>query len=175
MSSEELICIGIISSPHGVQGLVKIKSYSDNPKGVIAYGDLYNQNGNKISLKYMGVSKSQGIFSVKGVNDRNDANQIKGERLFVKRKAFPELKNGDVYHIDIIGLNVKDLESEEVIGQVTNIVNYGAGDILEISQKGNEILVPLISNDIENINFEKKLIRLSNIQKWKNINKWEFG
>ena len=170
MNSEELICIGIISSPHGVQGLVKIKCYSDNLKNIISYGDLYNENGDIINLKYIGVSKGQGIFSIEGVNDRNDANQIKGEKLFVKRKALPKLTNGDVYHVDIIGLNVKSLNSENIIGKVTNIVNYGAGDILEICQNGLEILVPLLSDDIENINFEKKIIKLSNLEKWKNIN-----
>ena len=64
MNSEDLICIGIISSPHGVQGLVKIKCFSDNLKNIISYGNLYNENGDIINIKFFGVSKNLNTFSI---------------------------------------------------------------------------------------------------------------
>ena len=46
MTNKDLICIGVIGSPHGVQGYIKIKNYSEDPKGIISYGDVYNENWN---------------------------------------------------------------------------------------------------------------------------------
>ena len=170
MPTKDLICIGVIGSPHGVQGYIKIKNYSENPKGVISYGNVYNENGDKLNLKYKGISKNLGIFKVEKINNRNDAYQLKGQKLFIERQSLPRLTNGDVYHVDIIGLNVMNLEENIILGKINNISNFGAGDILEISNDRTEYLVPLLSNDIQNINLDKKFIRLSNIDKWININ-----
>jgi ribosomal 30S subunit maturation factor RimM len=63
-----------------------------------------------------------------------------------------------------------NLEENIILGRINNISNFGAGDILEISNDRTEYLVPLLSNDIQNINLDKKFIRLSNIDKWININ-----
>ena len=170
MPTKDLICIGVIGSPQGVQGYIKIKNYSESPKGIISYGDVYNENGDKLNLKYKGISKNVGIFKVEKINNRDDASQLKGQKLFVERQSLPRLTNGDVYHVDIIGLNVMNLEENIILGRINNISNFGAGDILEISNDRTEYLVPLLSNDIQNINLDKKFIRLSNIDKWININ-----
>ena len=170
MPTKDLICIGVIGSPHGVQGFIKIKNYSENPKGITSYGDVYNENGDKLNLKYKGISKNLNIFKVENINNRDDASRLRGQKLFVERQSLPRLTNGDVYHIDIIGLNVMNLKENKILGKVDNISNFGAGDILEISNDRTEYLVPLLSNDIQNINLDKKFIRLSNIDKWININ-----
>ena len=85
MPTKDLICIGVIGSPHGVQGFIKIKNYSENPKGITSYGDVYNENGDKLNLKYKGISKNLNIFKVENINNRDDASRLRGQKLFVEQ------------------------------------------------------------------------------------------
>ena len=169
MEETDLICVGIISSPHGINGHIKIKYYTENPKGIISYGTVYNKDRGIINLKYKGISSKLAIYEVENISDRNEANLLKGEYLFVKRKALPKLKNDEIYHIDLIGLKAINKKSQ-IIGTIENVSNYGAGDILEIKNKKKSFLVPLISKNLDSINFKKKSICLSNLDQWLNIN-----
>lgn len=169
MEETDLICVGIISSPHGINGHIKIKYYTENPKGIISYGTVYNKDREIINLKYKGISSKLAIYEVENISDRNEANLLKGEYLFVKRKALPKLKNDEIYHIDLIGLKALNKKSQ-IIGTIENVSNYGAGDILEIKNKEKSFLVPLISKNLDSINLKKKSICLSNLDQWLNIN-----
>jgi 16S rRNA processing protein RimM len=169
MEETDLICVGIISSPHGINGHIKIKYYTENPKGIISYGTVYNKDREIINLKYKGISSKLAIYEVENISDRNEANLLKGEYLFVKRKALPKLKNDEIYHIDLIGLKAINKKSQ-IIGTIENVSNYGAGDILEIKNKKKSFLVPLISKNLDSINLKKKSICLSNLDQWLNIN-----
>ena len=168
MEETDLICVGIISSPHGINGHIKIKYYTENPKGIISYGTVYNKDREIINLKYKGISSKLAIYEVENISDRNEANLLKGEYLFVKRKALPKLKNDEIYHIDLIGLKAINKKSQ-IIGTIENVSNYGAGDILEIKNKKKSFLVPLISKNLDSINLKKKSICLSNLDQWLNI------
>tara|TARA_B100001123_G_C14733311_1_gene797797 strand:+ start:73 stop:594 length:522 start_codon:yes stop_codon:yes gene_type:complete len=168
MEETDLICVGIISSPHGINGHIKIKYYTENPKGIISYGTVYNKDREIINLKYKGISSKLAIYEVENISDRNEANLLKGEYLFVKRKALPKLKNDEIYHIDLIGLKALNKKSQ-IIGTIENVSNYGAGDILEIKNKEKSFLVPLISKNLDSINLKKKTICLSNLDQWLNI------
>lgn len=169
MEETDLICVGIISSPHGINGHIKIKYYTENPKGIISYGTVYNKEREIVNLKYKGISNKLAIYEVENISDRNEANLLKGEYLFVKRKALPKLKNDEIYHIDLIGLKAINKKSQ-IIGTIENVSNYGAGDILEIKNKKKSFLVPLISKNLDSINLKKKSICLSNLDQWLNIN-----
>jgi len=169
MEETDLICVGIISSPHGINGHIKIKYYTENPKGIISYGTVYNKEREIVNLKYKGISNNLAIYEVENISDRNEANLLKGEYLFVKRKALPKLKNDEIYHIDLIGLKAINKKSQ-IIGTIENVSNYGAGDILEIKNKKKSFLVPLISKNLDSINLKKKSICLSNLDQWLNIN-----
>ena len=42
MRFEDCICVGLIGSPHGVKGYVKVKHFTESPRGVTAYGEVFN-------------------------------------------------------------------------------------------------------------------------------------
>lgn len=104
MRFEDCICVGLIGSPHGVKGYVKVKHFTESPRGVTAYGEVFNYKMEKIILDFKGLSKNLGIYSIKGITNRDLAESFRGIKLFVKKNNLPSLTNGDVYHFDIIGL-----------------------------------------------------------------------
>ena len=46
MSSDRVL-LGVVAAPHGVRGLVRIKSYTEDPMAVAAYGLLSDESGKK--------------------------------------------------------------------------------------------------------------------------------
>ena len=171
MLVEECVCVGLVGSPHGIKGCVKVKHFTESPKGVTAYGAVFNDKMEKIILDFKGLSKNLGIYSIKGITNRDLAESFKGIKLFVKKSNLPSPTNGDVYYFDIIGLDVTNKDGNQKLGIIKNILNFGAGDIAEIISNNGKFLVPLVPIDLDNINNKKGTIFLSNFDKWKNINK----
>ena len=52
MRFEDCICVGLIGSPHGVKGYVKVKHFTESPRGVTAYGEVFNYKMEKIILDF---------------------------------------------------------------------------------------------------------------------------
>ena len=171
MRLEDCICVGIIGSPHGVKGYVKVRHFTESHEGVTAYGEVFNDKMEEIILDFKGLSKNLGIYSIKDITNRDLAESFRGKKLFVKKINLPSLTNGEVYYFDIIGLNVIDKDGNQNLGTIKNILNFGAGDIAEIISNKGDFFVPLTPNDLDHIDNKKGTIFLSNFGKWQNINK----
>ena len=171
MRLEDCVCVGLVGSPHGVKGYVKVKHFTESLRSVTAYGEVFNDKMERIILDFRGLSKNFGIYSIEGVTNRDLAESFKGIKLFVKKNKLPSLANGDVYLFNIIGLNVTNKDGDQKLGIIKNILNFGAGDIAEIISNNGEFLVPLMPIDLDYIDNKKGTIFLSNFDKWKNINK----
>ena len=72
------------------------------------------------------------IVRFQGIGDRDAAEALKGARLYVAREHLPPAGDEEFYHTDLIGLTVLD-QGDAVIGSVSAVMNYGAGDLLEIA------------------------------------------
>ena len=79
----------------------------------------------------------------KVLNDRNEAEALKGIELFVAREKLPKLKTHETYAHDLMGLDVV-LENGSKLGKLVGMPNYGAGDLLEVAVDGNSetVLIP---------------------------------
>ncbi|MDF1794216.1 MAG: ribosome maturation factor RimM [Thalassobaculaceae bacterium] len=133
------VCLGAITGPHGIRGLVKVKPlrrfsnspFTEAPADSAAYGPVEDETGNRrFTLRVTGEAKGQVIVAVDGVGDRNAAEALKGERLYVERTALPEPDDGSYYHADLIGLEVVALDGT-LLGTVSALYDFGAGDVLE--------------------------------------------
>ena len=64
--SAKRICLGEISTAHGVRGLVRIRIYGDDPQSLMAYGPLFTtENGDKtltVKLKREAVPPNIDLF-----------------------------------------------------------------------------------------------------------------
>lgn len=138
------ICLGVIAGVHGVRGLVKIKSFTQVPADIGAYGPLENESGSRrFEVAVKGEAKGAVLAAIAGIKDRDAAEALKGIRLYVAREALPAPEDEEeYYHADLIGLAAED-ETGKALGTVVAVQNHGAGDILEIEdQAGAGLLVP---------------------------------
>lgn len=131
--ASDLVLVGVITAPHGVRGLVKVKSFTENPSDVVAYGALSDQAGRRtFQLDVVGEAKGQLIARVDGIADRNAAEDLKGQKLYIPRSALPEPEEDEFYHADLIGLRTV-LTDGSGHGRVKAVYDFGAGDLLEVA------------------------------------------
>jgi len=154
--TEARICLGVIAGAHGVRGLVKIKSFTEAPKDLVAYGPLSDEAGaRRFEIAVKGMAKGSVLAAIDGINHREAAQALKGTGLYVDRAALPAPEDEeDYYHADLVGLRAQGLDGEE-IGRVTAVHNFGAGDLLEIARgEGAELLIPFTKAAVPHVDLE---------------------
>lgn len=130
---EGMLCVGVVAGARGLQGEVRIKSFTAEPSDVAAYGPVSDADGNRtFTIKVRGLAKGQVVAKLSGVDDRNGADAIKGLKLFVSRDALPAPDDDEFYHSDLIGLSV-ELSDGETLGTVKAVHDYGAGTSIEVT------------------------------------------
>ena len=136
-------CVGQILGAHGVRGLVKLASYTEDPEAIARYGALTDEAGTRtFPVELVGANKGHWIARIDQVDDRDIAQALAGTRLFVDRSALPPPDEEEFYHADLIGLRA-ELADGTVIGTVSAMHNFGAGDIVELSlPSGKKPLLP---------------------------------
>ena len=139
----EHVCVGLITSPHGVRGLVKVKPFTEDPASITAYGPVTDETGRRsFKLQLLSQQKSQWIVRIEGVDDRNAAEELKGVRLYVPRSALPPPDDDEFYYLDLVGLSAEDTDGR-AIGTVKGVFDFGAGDVIEIAGLNDRpIMVP---------------------------------
>ena len=139
----ERILVGAIAGAHGLRGQVRIKSFTDDPAAVAAYGPVSDESGEKrFDLIVTGRIKGGVIARIHGIADRSAAEALRGLRLYVPRSVLPNPAEGEYYWADLIGLRA-DLADGTCYGRVKDVQDYGAGGILEVERfDGTTELLP---------------------------------
>ncbi len=133
------VCLGAFAGAHGVRGLVRIKSFTEVPEDVAAYGPLSDEAGDRsFRLTVTGRAKGAVLAKVEGVADRDAAEALKGVRLYVERAALPPPEEEDTfYHADLIGLRAESPQGEG-LGEVIAVQDYGSGPLLEVRDQARK-------------------------------------
>lgn len=143
MSEDARICVGAIAGAFGVRGEVRLKSFTATPEDIEQYNPLFSEDGTQsFRVSLIGQTKNGFTARLTGVQTKEDADALKGMRLFVDREVLPDLPDDEFYHADLIGLDVHDTGGTR-LGRVENVLNHGASDLLEIKpDMGDTVLLP---------------------------------
>ena len=139
----KLVCLGVVTAAHGVQGAVRIRSFTEAPEDIVRYGTLTDETGTRsFDLRLVGTAKGVVIVRIAGIDDRNQAEALRGLRLHLPRSALPQTQAEEYYHADLIGLEAV-LGDGTPVGRVRAIHDFGAGDTLEVTRPGAPpVMVP---------------------------------
>lgn len=144
--SDRTLLVGVFGAPHGVRGELRLKSYTGDPLAIADYRPLTDAAG-KTSYEIVAarlVKDDMLVVRVKGIDSREAAARLTNVRLHVPRSALPETDDEEeFYHADLIGLAVETSAGER-LGTVSAVLDFGAGDILEIAPPdgGRPLMVP---------------------------------
>ena len=147
MDRSSRVCLGVIVGAKGLRGEVRIKSFTEDPDDVAAYGPVTAADGRSFTITVVGAA--QGVVTAKlaGIADRTQAEALRGVELFVARSVLPAPEDGTFYHADLIGA-VVTLTSGEVLGTVSGLHNFGGGDMMEVGEGRASVLIPLTPDAI---------------------------
>lgn len=161
---ENPIQMAVIGAPHGVRGELRVKTFTGDPLALGDYGPLFTKDGRAFEVLDIRPANTVVVVRFKGVSDRSAAEALTGTELFVDRSALPDDGEEDeFYHADLVGLTVKD-EAGASIGKVTAVLNFGGGDILEITHAGRKgVLVPFTEAAAPEIDIKAGFLRLDTV------------
>jgi len=126
------ICLCAIAGAFGIKGAVRLKPFTADPLSVADYGPLTNEDGTQeFELSNLSLIKGGVSAQVKNVQNRNQAEDLRGLRLYINRAQLPDLPEDEYYYSDLLGLEIENL-SGEILGKVKAIQDHGAGDIIEV-------------------------------------------
>jgi 16S rRNA processing protein RimM len=143
-ASDKRLLMGRIGAAHGIKGEVRVQSFTEEPLALTRYGPFEtNRPGLTISIATARGTTNMLVARIKGVDTRTAAEKLNGVELYVPRDALPPADNDDdFYHADLIGLRAQ-LRDGTMLGKVTAVPNFGAGDILEVkAANGDTFLFP---------------------------------
>jgi len=140
--TERLILMGVIGKPHGVRGLVRVNTYTEDPDALAEY-KLTDRAGRRFSLEWRHDNVAQ-LSEVtpqgtRPITDRNEVEKLTNTELFAPRLALPEPDEEEFYLTDLIGLTAQT-ETGEPLGTIAAVHDYGGGASLEITP--GALLVP---------------------------------
>ena len=156
------IKIAQISSAHGLKGCVKLMIFLEKNEDILCFDKIFDASGLLYTLTPLSKKTDHWIVQIQGVDSREKAESLRNTALYIKRSALPNLSENQFYHEDLTGMTV--LKNDKVIGVVKAVVNFGAGDLLEIqlSNNKNTIYHPFSIHFIQSIDQVSKKIYIIN-------------
>lgn len=138
------IVVGSLGGAFGVHGEVRLKSFCADPAAIADYTPLYTEDGRTFAqLVLTGQQKNGFTARLDGVVTKEDADTLRNTKLYADRSQMPSLPDDEYYYSDLIGLDVLDTGGK-TLGTVKNVMDHGAGDLLEILVPGapDTVLLP---------------------------------
>ena len=137
-ASDNRLLMGRIGAAHGIKGEVRIQSFAEDPLALAQYGTFAtNRPGLTVTIAAARGTTNMLVARIEGVNDRSAAEELNGVELYLDRDVLPPADDEEFYHSDLIGLRAQ-LDDGTTLGKVGAVLNYGAGDILEVRGEGGE-------------------------------------
>lgn len=154
------VCVAQIGAAHGIRGEVRLRSFTEDPMAVTSYGPLESEDGKRrFTIEALRPAKDHFVARLEGVGDREAAERLTNLRLYVPRDVLPPIKDDETfYHADLVGLSAVRPDGSP-LGTVTAVLNFGAGDILEIKPlAGDHLLVPFTDTAVPEIDMRARVL-----------------
>ena len=177
---DDAVEVGRILDAWGVKGWLKILPHSTEPEALFSSKSWFLQAPDAkfrpgfnaftgtvtIAIDEAKTHSDSDVAKVIGLDDRNDAEALRGCRIFLPRSAFPKASKDEYYWVDLIGLNVVNREGV-VLGCVRDLMATGPNSVLCVeypviqddgSSKTDERMIPFVLAYVDSVDMVGKLI-----------------
>ena len=167
INKNEWLIVGLITTCHGINGQVKVKSLSDFEERFLKPGMRWLQKENEQPSKIELISgfkqpgKETFIVKFQGIDTRNHAEQIKKYKILVQTNKLPELKKEEFHLLELINLQVKTLENDElkIIGKVINLENEKNNLlVIELYKNQKKVLIPFVKEIVPKVDIKNNFL-----------------
>ncbi len=168
MNGKDLVVLGKFGAVYGINGWLKVNSYTDVPEGIFDYTPWQIQlQGNWRQVQISGKKRHGNGLIVKlaEVSDRDQAQLYVNADIAVERSALPQLAEGDYYWRDLMGMAVVN-EAGYHLGEVVDMMETGSNDVLVVKANKSdafgktERLLPFLTDSVikEVNNAERRIL-----------------
>jgi len=163
MPENPLMPIGQIVGAHGIDGTVKVHFYDDRHRTLSA-GETLNlitadSKQHLYSVTRARPHKRNYLAGLEGIRDRDQAENLKGARIVIRRSEMPALEDDIFYWADLIGVDVYTV-ADRYLGQVQAIIPTGSNDVYVVKDDRSETLVPALKTVVLEVNLATKTMRV---------------
>lgn len=153
--------IAKIVAAQGIHGEIRCQYYCDGPEVLCGFETLYlGSEKERIRVIRAFPHKNVVVMRIDGIDSIEDTKPLIGKILYIDR-ANAELPPDTYFIQDIIGLEVKDVDSGEVYGKVSEVYQNGASDVYSIKKDdGRELMFPCIDEVVKSIDTENGIIMI---------------
>lgn len=156
--TEPLLAIARIVAPHGVRGELKAVVLTDFPDRFSATRKVWvGTLPTPFRVQHAQLSGGQVLLKLSGIDDRDQAEQLRGQLVQVPESKAVPLPPGRYYWHQIIGLEVRD-QAGELLGQVADILETGSNEVYVVRRAQGEWLLPATREVIKQIDLERGTI-----------------
>ena len=167
INKSEWLIVGLITSCHGINGQLKVKSLSDFEERFLKSGTRWLQKEDEPPSKIELISgfkqpgKESFIVKFKGINTRNHAEKLINFKILVKTDKLPKLKKEEFHLLELINLEVKSLEDNElkIIGKVINLENEKNNLlVVELFKNQKKVLIPFVKEIVPLVDIKNNFL-----------------
>lgn len=148
------ICLGRITSAHGLKGEVKAQVAVDDLETLETVGviELDTVPYRILTARFQ---KNNLILNLAQVRTREEAENLAGKDIWIDPGRLPELPAGEYYWFQIVGLKVFRADTGGYVGKIKAIMPTPAHDVYVVQEETAEYLIPAVADVILSIDPEQ--------------------
>ena len=167
IKTNKWLVVGLITSSHGINGQLKVKSLTDFEERFLKPGIRWLQKERETPAKieltsgYRQPGKETFIIKVQGISTRNRAEQLKKYKILVKADTLPKLQKEEFHLLELVNLEVKTLENDKLkkIGKVINLENEKNNLlVIELFKNQKEVLIPFVKEIVPLVDIKNNFL-----------------
>jgi len=159
---DQMITIGKIVAPQGIQGEVRVMPMTDFPERFKNLKTALLDDGTRLPVQSVRYHQQFVLLKFAGLTNRNAVENLRDKLIQIERKDLVPLPEGHYHVFDIIGLSVYN-DQEEYLGKVSDVLQTGSNDVYIVEQKDKQpLLIPALKTVVLHIDIaaEKMVVKL---------------
>ena len=143
------IAVGRIVGPWGLHGDLKVESLTDFPQRFAAGGSVC-LGGVAYAIERCRWQRGRAFLKLVGIDSASAAEALRHRLLEVPEDELRSLGEGEYYHFQILGLEVRTTTGE-VLGRVEQIISTGSNDVFVVRGQRGEVLIPAVDDVVKSV------------------------
>ncbi|MFH1009820.1 MAG: ribosome maturation factor RimM [bacterium] len=164
---EDFRIIGKVVAAHGLQGTLKIESWSDFPERfrTLTWVFLKQPSGqlSRHEVKNVRFGTHHVFMKLDGLVRREQAEEYRDSELLIFDKESWPLPPDRYYVSDLIEMAIVGTDGTE-LGRITDAQTGAAQDILVVEGPYGELLIPFVSEWVTEVDMTARRLRVANWQ-----------
>lgn len=158
--SDNLIVVGRFGAVHGVQGDIRVLSFTEHPLNLLEYLPwqiMLRGKPQAIEILQHKLHGEQIVVKIKDYDNRELAKTLTNQDIYIRRDQLPTLEDDEIYWSDLVGLKVVD-QRQQTLGTIKSIENYGASDLIILAE--SDVILPYIDDVVLNVDMEQGVMQV---------------